>query len=134
MIAYRKYTTIITILFFVFSNSDSKELECQGAKLRVINKITTELVYYDIPLYQTLDLDNAKIKIFKCVKLEEDSRDDEIALLSHKLNTDTRQKAFLGWVFRSSQYLNSPLNPFYDIKLEKCLLKDPIFLKKSYSK
>ena len=33
-----------------------------GAKLRVINKITTELVYYDMPLYQTLDLDNAKIK------------------------------------------------------------------------
>ena len=110
----------------------ASENECQGAKLRIINKITAEKVFYDVPLSQTLELDNAKIIIFRCMKIEENGADDEIALISHRLVSKQDKTDFLGWIFKSSQYLNSPVNPTFDIKLEECLVNDPIFLKKSF--
>ena len=120
------------LLFFLKFPILASENECQGAKLRIINKITSEKVFYDIPLSQTLELDNAKIIIFRCVKIENEVTDDEIALISHKLDSRLDKKNFLGWIFKSSQYLNVPVNPTFDIKLEKCLVNDPIFLKKSF--
>ena len=120
------------LLFFLKFPILASENECQGAKLRIINKITSEKVFYDIPLSQTLELDNAKIIIFRCVKIENEGTDDEIALISHKLDSRLDKKNFLGWIFKSSQYLNVPVNPTFDIKLEKCLVNDPIFLKKSF--
>ena len=122
---------LFLIIFFKFPITAS-ETECQGAKLRIINKITAEKVFYDIPLSQTLELDNAKIIIFRCIKIEKEGGDDEIALISHKLDSKLEKKKFLGWIFKSSQYLNVPVNPTFDIKLEKCLVNDPIFLKKSF--
>tara|TARA_B100000287_G_scaffold433166_1_gene494232 strand:- start:3439 stop:3825 length:387 start_codon:yes stop_codon:yes gene_type:complete len=119
------------IFYFLFSlYAYGNEEECQGAKLRVINKITAEKIFYDIPLSQTLELDNSRIKIYRCLKVERNGKDDEIALISHQLNSQKGNKSFLGWIFKSSQYLNSPINAVYDIKLEQCLLEDPIFLKK----
>ncbi len=123
---------ISLIFFFLKFPLLASDVECQGAKLRIINKITAEKVFYDIPLSQTLELDNAKIIIFRCVKIEKEGSDDEIALISHKLDSKVDKNHFLGWVFKSSQYLNVPVNPTFDIKLEGCLLNDPIFLKKSY--
>ena len=123
---------IFLLLFFLKFPILATENECQGAKLRIINKITSEKVFYDIPLSQTLELDNAKIIIFRCVKIEKEGIDDEIALISHKLDSKLEERSFLGWVFKSSQYLNVPVNPTFDIKLEKCLVNDPIFLKKSF--
>ena len=79
-----------------------------------------------------MELDNAKIIIFRCIKIEKEGGDDEIALISHKLDSKLEKKKFLGWIFKSSQYLNVPVNPTFDIKLEKCLVNDPIFLKKSF--
>ena len=76
---------VLSFLIFV-SFVYAKQEECQGAKIRIINKITAEKTFYDVPLSQTLKLDNAKIKIFRCVKIEKDGKDDEIALISHKLN------------------------------------------------
>ena len=119
---------IFLTFFFLKFQLFASENECQGAKLRIINKITAEKVFYDIPLSQTLELDNAKIIIFRCIKIEKDGTDDEIALISHKLEN----RSFLGWIFKSSQYLNVPVNPTFDIKLEECLINDPIFLKKSF--
>ena len=119
------------LIFFLKFHVLASESECQGAKLRIINKITAEKVFYDIPLSQTLELDNAKIIILRCIKVEKEDGDDEIALVSHKLNSKL-DKNFLGWIFKSSQYLNVPVNPIFDIKLEECLVNDPIFLKKSF--
>ena len=123
---------IFLLLFFLQFPILASDNECQGAKLRIINKITAEKVFYDIPLSQTLELDNAKIIIFRCVKIEKEGIDDEIALISHKLDSKLEERNFLGWVFKSSQYLNVPVNPTFDIKLERCLVNDPIFLKKSF--
>ena len=54
--------------------------------------------------------------------------------MTHKLkNTLNKDEVFLGWIFKSTQYLNSPNNPIYDIKLEECLIEDPIFLKNNES-
>ena len=122
----------ILLILFLKSPILASEIECQGAKLRIINKITAEKVFYDIPLSQTLELDNAKIIIFRCVKIENEGADDEIALISHKLDSKLDKTNFLGWIFKSSQYLNVPVNPSFDIKLEECLINDPIFLKKSF--
>ena len=125
------FYSFLTFFFLKFSLLAS-ENECQGVKLRIINKITAEKVFYDIPLSQTLELDNAKIIILRCMKVEKEGSDDEIALISHKLDSKLDKENFLGWIFKSSQYLNVPVNPIFDIKLEKCLVNDPIFLKKSF--
>ena len=121
-------------LFFLFSfyfeSVRSENIECQGAKLRIINKITTQKNTYIIPLSQTLELDNAKLRVFRCVKIEMNDVQDEIAILSHQSTIKKNEDDFLGWIFKSSQYINSPVNANYDIKLIECLVDDPIFLKK----
>ena len=126
------FFNIFFLIFFLKFPITASETECQGAKLRIINKITAEKVFYDIPLSQTLELDNAKIIIFRCMKIEKEGGDDEIALISHKLDSKLEKRKFLGWIFKSSQYLNVPVNPIFDIKLEECLVNHPIFLKKSF--
>tara|TARA_B100000035_G_scaffold120873_1_gene102684 strand:- start:223 stop:621 length:399 start_codon:yes stop_codon:yes gene_type:complete len=126
------FFSFLFLTFFLKFSILASQTECQGAKLRIINKITAEKVFYDIPLSQTLELDNAKIIIFRCMKIEKEDGDDEIALISHKLDSKLEKKKFLGWIFKSSQYLNVPVNPTFDIKLEECLVNDPIFLKKSF--
>ena len=129
MFLKKKYI-IFTLKFLFFYEVSSKEIECQGAKIRIINKITTEKSFFIMPLSQTLELDNAKVRILRCLKVETDDMDDEIAILNHQLKVQTNNEEFLGWIFRSSQYLSLPLNVMYDIRLEECLLEDPIFLKK----
>ncbi len=117
---------------FHFSFLIAEEIECQGAVLRILNKATNEKSYFTVPLSQTLELDNTNIIVHRCVKVEQDEGNDEIALISHKLSNDQNAKfSFFGWIFKTSQYINSPKNSVFDIKLEECLLEDPIFLKNS---
>ena len=125
-----KYFIFFFLFSFYFESAESESIECQGAKLRIINKITTQKSTYIIPLSQTLELDNAKLRIFRCVKSETNGVLDEIAILSHQSTIRKNEDDFLGWIFKSSQYINSPVNANYDIKLLECLENDPIFLKK----
>ena len=124
-----KYKLIFLVFFLAFE-LNSKEIECQGAKVRIINKITTEKNFFVMPLSQTLELDNSKIIIHRCLKVEINGKEDEIAILNHIPNSPRSNEEFLGWIFKSSQYLNLPVNAMYDIRLEECLIEDPIFLKK----
>ena len=127
---------IYLIAYFLVNYSllFAKEVECQGAVLRVLNKTTNEKKYFTTPLSQTIELYNSSIVIHRCVKLENEGKNDEVALMTHKLkNTLNKDEVFLGWIFKSTQYLNSPNNPIYDIKLEECLIEDPIFLKNNES-
>jgi len=118
----------LIFLIFLFSTSTfSEEIECQGAVIRILNKITTEKVFYTIPLSQTLELNNTNIVVHRCLKIDQNGKNDEIALISHETISD--KKNFFGWIFKSSQYLNIPINPVYDVKLQECLIKDPLFLK-----
>ena len=120
---------LISLILINFSSLIAQEVECQGAVLRVLNKTTNEKKYFTTPLSQTIDLYNSSIIIHRCVKVENEGKNDEIALISHKLkNKFNKEEVFFGWIFKSTQYLNSPINPIYDIKLEKCLIEDPIFL------
>ena len=125
-----KYFFLFFLFSFYFKCVKSENIECQGAKLRIINKITTQKNTYIIPLSQTLELNNAKLKVFRCVKSEMNGVQDEIAILSHQSTIKKNEDEFLGWIFKSSQYINSPINANYDIKLIECLVDDPIFLKK----
>ena len=130
-----RFLFCLTIYFLVnCSLLVAQELECQGAILRVLNKTTNEKNYFTTPLSQTIELYNSSIVIHRCVKLENEGKNDEVALMTHKLkNTLNKDEVFLGWIFKSTQYLNSPNNPIYDIKLEECLIEDPIFLKNNES-
>ena len=120
---------LISLILINFSSLIAQEVECQGAVLRILNKTTNEKNYFITPLSQTIELFNSSIIIHRCVKVENEGKNDEIALVSHKLkNKFSKEEVFLGWIFKSTQYLNSPNNPIYDIKLEKCLNEDPIFL------
>ena len=109
-----------------------QNLECQGARIRILNKDTTEKFFYDLPLSQTLEINNSIIIVHRCVKLSTKERQDDIALISHKsFNENKLKNNFFGWIFKSSHYMNSPHNSSLDIRLHSCLEKDPIFLKKS---
>ena len=127
---------IYLIAYFLanYSLLIAKEVECQGAVLRVLNKTTNEKKYFTTPLSQTIELYNSSIVIHRCVKLENEGKNDEVALMTHKMkNKLNKEEVFLGWIFKSTQYLNSPNNPIYDIRLEECLIEDPIFLKNNES-
>ncbi len=119
---------------FFFTNSISLEIDCQGAILRILDKTTNEKTFFTVPLSQTIELKNSNIVVHKCIKVEREGKNEEIALISHNqfgaIDSETK---FFGWIFKSSQYINSPNNPLYDIKLEECLEKDPIFLKNKES-
>ena len=130
-----RFLIYLTVYFLANYNlSIAQEVECQGAVLRVLNKTTNEKNYFTTPLSQTIELYNSSIVIHRCVKLENEGKNDEVALMTHKLkNTLNKDEVFLGWIFKSTQYLNSPNNPIYDIKLEECLIEDPIFLKNNES-
>ena len=130
-----RFLIYLTAYFLVnYSLSIAQEVECQGAVLRILNKTTNEKKYFTTPLSQTIDLYNSSIIIHRCVKVENEGKNDEIALITHMLkNKFNKEEVFLGWIFKSTQYLNSPINPIYDIKLEKCLIEDPIFLNKKES-
>ncbi len=126
-----KLFLVLHFLFIFISNySISQEINCQGAVLRILNKTTNEKTYYTVPVSQTIELDNSNIVVHKCVKVEDEGKNEEVALITHKYNESlSSDNNFFGWIFKSSQYLNSPNNPLYDIKLQECLEEDPIFLK-----
>ena len=48
-----------------------------------------------MPLSQTLELDNAKVRILRCLKVENDDMDDEIAILNHQPKVQKKTKNFL---------------------------------------
>ena len=123
------------LIFFVFLfnfETLGQALEYQGAKIRILNKDTNEKFFYNLPLSQTLEINNSIIIVYRCVKLNTKERQDDIALISHKSLYENKLKNnFFGWIFKSSHYINSPHNSSLDIRLHSCLEKDPIFLKKS---
>ena len=123
----------ITILFLIFVSFNSilanEIVKGEGVVLRVLNKITTQKVFFIMPLSQKLELDNSEIIIYSCLMIENEGIPDEIALMKHKRTNENKSKDFLGWIFKSSKYLNTPTNPIFDFKLEECLIKDPIFMK-----
>ena len=124
---------ILNIFLFIIltiSNCKANNISGQGAVLRILNKVTTEKFYYIMPLSRKLELSNADIIALKCFQIENEGNSDEIVLIKHIANDSKKSKDFLGWIFKSSKYLSSPINSIFDIQLEQCLLADPIFLKK----
>ena len=84
-----------------------QNLEYQGAKIRILNKVTNEKFFYDLPLSQTLEINNSTIIVHRCVKLSTKERQDDIALISHKSFYENKLKNnFFGWIFKSSHYIN----------------------------
>ena len=80
---------IYLIAYFLanYSLFFAKEVECQGAVLRVLNKTTNEKKYFTTPLSQTIELYNSSIVIHRCVKLENEGKNDEVALMTHKMKS-----------------------------------------------
>ena len=128
-----KNSFVLVFFIFLFNfEVVGQTLEYQGAKIRILNKDTTEKFFYNLPLSQTLEINNSVIVVYRCVRLNTKERQDDIALMSHKSFYENKLKNnFFGWIFKSSHYMNSPHNSSLDIRLHSCLENDPIFLKKS---
>ena len=120
---------ILIILAFLFNvKVFGQTFEYQGAKIRILNKDTNEKSFYNLPLSQTLEVNNTRIIVHRCVKLNTKERQDDIALISHKSFYDNKLKNnFFGWIFKSSHYINSPHNSSLDIRLHSCLKKIQYF-------
>ena len=93
------------ILFFIYIFSlffihtiHSQEIECQGAVLRILNKTTNEKIFFTVPLSQTIELDNSTLVVHRCVKVENDGKRDDIALLMHKLNINLEDDESFFWL------------------------------------
>ena len=77
----------------------SETIECQGAKIRVLNKDTTEKTFFILPLSQTLEVNNTNIVVHRCLKINEKDRQDEIALISHESFFENKSlNPFFGWI------------------------------------
>ena len=86
---------LISLILINFSSLIAQEVECQGAVLRILNKTTNEKNYFITPLSQTIELFNSSIIIHRCVKVENEGKNDEIALVSHKLkNKFSKEEVF----------------------------------------
>ena len=46
----------------------AQTLEYQGAKIRILNKDTTEKSFYDLPLSQTLEINNSQSPSLKLLR------------------------------------------------------------------
>ena len=90
-----RFLIYFTAYFLVnYSLILAQEVECQGAVLRVLNKTTNEKNYFTTPLSQTIELYNSSIIIHRCVKLENEGKNDEIALMTHKLKNKLIKRRF----------------------------------------
>ena len=116
-----RFLVFFTAYFLAnFNSLIAQEVECQGAVLRVLNKTTNEKNYFTTPLSQTIELYNSSIVIHRCVKVENEGKNDEVALMTHKMkNKLNKEEVFLGWIFKSTQYLNSPNNHNHYLQLKE---------------
>ena len=118
----------VIFFFFLFfsSNSSTENIKAQGAYLKIIDKVSTKIFNLTLPLGQTFNLGDSEMVIYQCLFIDRKKRNDSIALIrfNSKANED---KNFIGWIIKSSPSLNSLEDPVFEVKLENCLIKDPLF-------
>ena len=98
-----------------------------GVKLRVLNKVTTQVTSLDAAINAIARFGNLEITAKSCRNSAPSSRSDVAALIevrSFKVNEDPKL-IFNGWMYASSPSLVSLESPVYDISVVECSIAKP---------
>ena len=122
--------SFLIFFIFLFFSSDlfAENIKAQGAYLKIIDKVSTKIFNLTLPLGETFELGDSEMIIYQCIFIDREKRNDSIALIKFNSNAN-EDKNFIGWIIKSSPSLNSLEDPVFEVKLENCLIKDPLFPK-----
>ena len=126
----------LILLFLIFSYSSilssndeigvNKE-KMLGANLFVLDKFTNKKYELILPLAQSVSIGKSELVVYQCVKVDEKKFNDDYALVKF---SSKEENVFLGWIIKSSPSLVVIEHPIYEIKLQGCIKKDPVFPEK----
>lgn len=114
-------------IFFISNQTFSEDINNQGAIVKILNKKTTKSYQLKTPLGQEIKLGKKELTIYQCISLDRKKGNDQIALIKFFSSKKNEDENFIGWIFKSSPSLVSLNDKVYDVKLEKCIFKDPLF-------
>ena len=119
---------IFSLVIFLISNQTfAEDINNQGAIVKILNKKTTKSYQLKTPLGQEIKLGKKELTIYQCISLDRKKGNDQLALIKFYSSKKNQDENFIGWIFKSSPSLVSLNDKVYDIKLEKCIFKDPLF-------
>ena len=119
---------IFSLVIFLISNQTfAEDINNQGAIVKILNKKTTKSYQLKTPLGQEIKLGKKELTIYQCISLDRKKGNDQIALIKFFSSKKNEDENFIGWIFKSSPSLVSLNDKVYDIKLQKCIFKDPLF-------
>ena len=94
------------------------EIEPFSAKIRVLNKRTSETTEYELNNQTIVQHNSLEILVLNCLKNYNDKRGQDIGWL--EINSTEGQELFSGWMYKEFPSMNALDHPVYDIRLVGC--------------
>ena len=126
---------LVFFYFLFFSGVNGNEFYGYGTIIDVLDTKTTKKYQYTIPNGQLIDIGLDSLIVYQCRSFDRDMINDQYALVhllkrEKKDENNSKKTIFLGWIVKSSPSLVVIEHPTYEIKLNRCLRDDPLYLKK----
>ncbi len=96
------------------------EIAQEGVRLRALDKMSGELVDFDLAPNQTKQLGRIQVTLGECRYPVDNPTGDAAAFLSIR-NAGSDREAFRGWMLASSPALNALDHPRYDVWVLNCI-------------
>ena len=111
----------ILIIFFTPNFTLADLIEARSAKIKILDKITSEVLDVEIEIDKSYIYGNLKILIYACYKSPPEDIPENYVLLRvfDNIKKDS-QKVFQGWMISSSPSSAPFEHPIYDIWLKEC--------------
>ena len=111
----------ILVIFFTPNFTLADLIEARSAKIKILDKITSEVLDVEIEIDKSYIYGNLKILIYACYKSPPEDIPENYVLLRvfDNIKKDS-QKVFQGWMISSSPSSAPFEHPIYDIWLKEC--------------
>ena len=112
---------VILIIFFTPNFTLADLIEARSAKIKILDKITSEVLDVEIEINKSYSYGNLKILIYACYKSPpEDIPENYVLLRVFDNIKKNSKKVFQGWMISSSPSSAPFEHPIYDIWLKEC--------------
>jgi len=113
---------LIIFLFFYSFNSYGDPIEGYSVKLKVLDKITSQINTIKINVNDTHEYGTLKIEIYACYKRPPEEIPEDFVLLKifDTLNENNLEKVYQGWMISSSPAATPFEHPIYDVWVMEC--------------
>ena len=113
---------LIIFLFFYSFNSYGDPIEGYSVKLKVLDKITSQINTININVNDTHEYGTLKIEIYACYKRPPEEIPEDFVLLKifDTLNENNLEKVYQGWMISSSPAATPFEHPIYDVWVMEC--------------